>query len=118
MDGDRPERRERGVAAGSGADQRGPAPRDPAWRAAWAALAAAFLLHGTAVSWVWFAGGFGRGGVLAWVDFPASLAYMGLRGGGKLVWSWLLGGLQWGAVAALLSLLVGRSARPPAARGE
>jgi hypothetical protein len=76
------------------------------------AVAASIVLHALAVLWVWRSGGFGRGGVLAWIDFPSSLAYLRLRGEAKLVWSLLLGGLQWGLIAGGLSLLVGRSARP------
>jgi hypothetical protein len=73
------------------------------------------LLHALAVLWVWrFWGGFGRGGVLAWIDFPSSLAYLRLRGGAKLAWSLLIGGLQWAVFGAGLSLLFGTSARRPA----
>jgi hypothetical protein len=94
----------------------GPGLRDSAWRAATFAFAASFVLHGLAVLWAWHAwGGFGRGGVLAWIDFPSSLAYLRLRGGAKLAWSLLVGGLQWGVVGAGLSLLVGSSARRPPA---
>ncbi len=82
------------------------------------ALAASFLLHTATILWVWRSwGGFGRGGVLAWIDFPSSLAYLRWRGGAKLAWSLLIGGAQWAVVGALLSLLVGRSARPPAEPG-
>ncbi len=87
-------------------------PRDPAWGGAVVALAATFLLHIFAVLWVW-RGGFGRSGLLAWMDFPSSLAYLRLRGGAMLACSLALGGLQWGAVGAGLSLLIGRSARRP-----
>jgi hypothetical protein len=79
------------------------------------AAAGSFLLHALAVLWVWhFWGGFGRGGVLAWIDFPSSLAYLRLRGGAKLAWSLAIGGLQWAVLGAGLSLLFGSSARRPA----
>jgi hypothetical protein len=84
--------------------------RDTVWRGAAMSGTASLLLHTVAVLWVW-RGGFGRGGMLAWIDFPSSLAYLTLRGGAKLAWSLGIGGLQWGAVAAGLSLLVGRSAQ-------
>jgi hypothetical protein len=89
-------------------------PADSSWRGAWFALAGSFLLHTCAVLWVWRSwGSFGRGGVLAWIDFPASLAYLRLRGGAKIAWSLVVGGLQWGVVGAALSLLIGTSARRP-----
>jgi hypothetical protein len=79
------------------------------------AAAGSFLLHALAVLWVWhFWGSFGRGGVLAWIDFPSSLAYLRLRGGAKLGWSLAVGGLQWAVLGAGLSLLFGSSARRPA----
>jgi hypothetical protein len=95
---------------GSGAASSG---QRSAWRAAAFAAAGSFLLHGGAVLWVWHSGGFGRVGVLAWIDFPSSLAYLRPRGGAKLAWSLLLGGLQWGVLGAGLSLLFGRAARRP-----
>lgn len=89
-------------------------PPDSRWRGVWFALAASFLLHTFAVLWVWRSwGSFGRGGVLAWIDFPASLAYLRLRGGAKIAWSLAAGGLQWGLVGAALSLLFGSAARRP-----
>jgi hypothetical protein len=79
------------------------------------AAAGSFLLHALAVLWVWhFWGSFGRGGVLAWIDFPSSLAYLRLRGGAKVGWSLAVGGLQWAVLGAGLSLLFGSSARRPA----
>jgi len=48
--------------------------RRSAWRAAAFAAAGSLMLHGAAVLWVWHSGGFGRVGVLAWIDFPSSLA--------------------------------------------
>lgn len=85
------------------------------WQPAAIALAASFLLHTVTVLWVWRTwSGFGRGGVLAWIDFPSSLAYLRWRGGAKLAWSLLIGGAQWAVMGAGLSLLVGRSARAPA----
>jgi hypothetical protein len=94
-----------GATAGSG--------RGRGWRAAVFAAAGSLLLHGAAVLWVWHSGGFGRVGVLAWIDFPSSLAYLRPRGGAKLAWSLLLGGLQWAVLGAGLSLLFGRAARRP-----
>ncbi len=55
--------------------------RRSAWRAAAFAAAGSLMLHGAAVLWVWHSGGFGRVGVLAWIDFPSSLAYLRPRGG-------------------------------------
>jgi hypothetical protein len=79
------------------------------------AAAGSLLLHAVAVLWVWHSwSGFGRGGVLAWIDFPSSLAYLRLRGGAKLAWSLVAGGLQWAVLGAGLSLLFGSSARRPA----
>ncbi|HEV3455841.1 MAG TPA: hypothetical protein VHG32_04740 [Thermoanaerobaculia bacterium] len=89
--------------------------RRRAWGPIAFAAAGSLLLHALAVLWVWrFWGGFGRGGVLAWIDFPSSLAYLRLRGGAKLAWSLLIGGLQWAVFGAGLSLLFGTSARRPA----
>ena len=100
-------------AASPGAPEGGRAAT--AWQPAAIALAASFLLHTVTILWVWRTwSGFGRGGVLAWIDFPSSLAYLRWRGGAKLAWSLLIGGAQWAAVGAGLSLLVGRSARAPA----
>jgi hypothetical protein len=80
------------------------------------AAAGSFLLHALAVLWVWHSwGSFGRGGVLAWIDFPSSLAYLRLRGGAKLAFSLAVGGLQWALLGAGLSLLFGSSARRPPA---
>jgi hypothetical protein len=89
-------------------------PKDSAWRAAAFASAASLLLHTVAVLWAWYSWqGLGRGGVLAWIDFPSSLAYLRLRGAAKLTWSLLAGGLQWGLIGAGLSLLFGSAARTP-----
>jgi hypothetical protein len=78
------------------------------------ASACSFALHALAVLWLWHSWrGFGRGGVLAWIDFPSSLAFLRLRGGAKLAWSVAIGGAQWALLGAGLSLLVGRSARRP-----
>lgn len=107
-------------AASTGASAGSPAATAPTGRAsAWMpvafAAAGSFLLHALAVLWVWQSWrGFGRVGVLAWIDFPASLTYLRPRGGARLVLSLLLGGLQWGLFGAGLSLLFGRSARRPA----
>lgn len=73
------------------------------------------VLHTVTVLWVWKTWGyFGRGNVLAWLDFPVSLAYLQLDDTPLLVWSLIAGGLQWAAIAAALTWLVGRSARRPA----
>jgi hypothetical protein len=103
--------------AGPGDGEKGTAGpgRGSAWRAAAFAAAGSLVLHGAAVLWVWHSGGFGRVGVIAWIDFPSSLAYLRPRGGIKLAWSLLLGGLQWAALGAGLSLLFGRAARRPGA---
>jgi hypothetical protein len=97
-----------GSPAGSGAWR---PPRDSARRAVAVAVAGSLLLHTVAALWTWHAWrGFGRGGVLAWMDFPSSLFFLRLRGGAKLAWSLILGGLQWAAIGGGLSLAVGRSA--------
>ena len=96
-----------------------PGRRTRAWQPAAIAFAASLLLHTATILWVWRSWcGFGRGGVLAWIDFPSSLAYLRSRGGAKLAWSLLIGGAQWALVGAGLSLLVGRSARPPSEPGD
>ena len=87
--------------------------RGRAWRAAAFAAAGSLLLHGAAVLWVWSSEGLGRVGMLAWIDFPSSLAYLRPHGGPKIAWSLLLGGLQWALLGAGLSLLFGRAARRP-----
>ncbi len=81
----------------------------PARVAAWWA----FVLHTGAVLWIaWrWQPGLG-GGVLAWMDFPLSLLWGHLSGAGFLAASLLGGGLLWAAVAAGLTRLVGRLARP------
>lgn len=89
--------------------------RESAARAAAFAAGGSFLLHAAAVLWVWHDVGLGRAGVLAWIDFPSSLAYLRPRAGARIVWSLLLGGLQWGVLGAVLSLIVGRAARRPPA---
>lgn len=84
----------------------------PSRRAALGALIVGALLHTVTVLWAWRTWGlFGRGNVLAWLDFPASLAYMHLDGEPLLTWSLVAGGIQWGLIAGLLTLLVGRLAR-------
>jgi hypothetical protein len=81
-------------------------------RAAAAAAIVGFLLHTVAALLVWRTwGSLGRGNVVAWIDFPASLAYMHLDGVPLLSWSLLAGGLQWAAIAALLSLWLGSTVR-------
>jgi hypothetical protein len=81
-------------------------------RAGIAAMSVAVALHSLAALWVWRSWGtFGRGNVLAWLDFPVSLAYLRLEGAPLLFWSLIAGGLQWAAIAAVLTWAVGRSAR-------
>jgi hypothetical protein len=84
----------------------------PSRRAAVAALILGFLIHAVVALVVWRTWGyFGRGNVLAWVDFPVSLAFLHLDDTPFLLWSLVAGGLQWGAIAALLSLWLGRTVR-------
>lgn len=84
----------------------------PSGRAARVALIIGFLLHTIAALLAWFTwSSFGRGNVLAWIDFPVSVAFLQLDGRPLLFWSLLAGGLQWGAIAALLSLFLGRTVR-------
>ena len=53
-------------------------------------------------------GSFGRGNVLAWIDFPVSLAFLHLDGTPLPALEPVAGGLQWAVIAALLSLWLGR----------
>ncbi len=76
------------------------------------AAIAAFCIHTVIALLAWSTWGrFGRGNVLVWMDFPASLAFLQLTGGALLAASLLLGGLQWTGLGALLTYLLGRSAR-------
>jgi hypothetical protein len=76
------------------------------------ALIAGFLLHTVTVLVAWMTWGeFGRGNLLAWIDFPASLAFMHLDGTPLLLWSLAAGGLQWAVIAALLAMFLGVAAR-------
>lgn len=76
------------------------------------ALWAGFLLHTVTTLWVWWTWGyFGRSNVIAWMDFPVSLAYLHVDEGALLAWSLVAGGLQWAAIAALLTYVLGRSLR-------
>ena len=84
----------------------------PSGRAARIALITGFLLHAVTALTVWRTwSSFGRGNVLAWIDFPVSLSFLQLDGRPLLLWSLLAGGLQWGAIEALLSLFLGRTVR-------
>ena len=84
----------------------------PSRRAARTALILGFLIHAVIALLVWWTwGSFGRGNVLAWIDLPVSLAFLHLDGTPLLFWSVLAGGFQWGAIAALLSLWLGRTVR-------
>lgn len=81
-------------------------------RAVLRAVAVVVLLHTLFAVWVWNSWGqFGRDTVLVWMDFPASLIYLDRADATFLTGSLLLGGLQWGLVAALLTWILGRSAR-------
>jgi hypothetical protein len=72
----------------------------------------AFALHALAVGWVRLQWGPGsRGGVLAWMDFPVSLAYGHLSGWAFLAASIVAGGALWAALAGGFALLLGRLAR-------
>ncbi len=84
----------------------------PSRRAARTALVLGFVIHAVIALLVWWTWGtFGRGNVLAWIDLPISLAFLHLDGTPFLFWSLFAGGLQWAAIAALLSLWLGRSVR-------
>jgi hypothetical protein len=86
----------------------------PSRRAALVAMAIGFALHTVTALWTWRTWGtFGRGNVVAWMDFPVSLVYLHLDGEALLAWSLLAGGLQWAVIAAILTLLLGRSVRRP-----
>jgi hypothetical protein len=70
------------------------------------------LLHSVAIFTVWKTwGAFGRGNLLAWIDFPTSLAFLHLDGTPLLLCSLAAGGLQWAILAGLLSFFLGRAAR-------
>jgi hypothetical protein len=73
---------------------------------------AALLIHTLAVLWIWsgWSPGF-RTGVLVWMDFPASLLFLGAGGRRFLAWSLILGGVQWALIAALVAAAVGRLTR-------
>jgi hypothetical protein len=68
------------------------------------ALVAGLVLHSLVVLWVWKTWETGlRGGVLVWIDLPASLAYLDASGSALLWWSLLLGGAQWALWGFLLA---------------
>jgi hypothetical protein len=91
-------------------------PHPSSGRAARAAALVGFLLHAVTVLVAWWTWGeFGRGNLLAWTDFPVSLAYLHLDGTPLILCSLVAGGLQWAIIAALLTLALGRAAR---ARGR
>ena len=72
----------------------------------------AFLSHALGALWIWTRWGSGvRGGLIFWMDLPVSLFYAGVRGRSFLGASLVLGGALWAAVAAGLTLLVGRVTR-------
>jgi hypothetical protein len=84
----------------------------PSGRAALKAALAVLALHTVIALGVWKTWGeFGRGNVIAWIDFPVSLAYLHLDGPPLLRWSLGAGGLQWAAIAWLLTMSLGWAAR-------
>ena len=89
-----------------------PRPPRPVRHAVRTALIFGVLLHTATALGVWATWGeFGRGNVLAWIDFPASLAFLHLDGTPMLLWSLVAGGLQWAIIAALLAFSLGWAAR-------
>lgn len=73
------------------------------------AFGAGLVLHSLVVVWVWTTWETGlRGGVLVWIDLPASLAYLATAGVSLLWWSLLLGGVEWGLWGFLLAWLLSR----------
>ena len=84
----------------------------PSPRAALKAALAILVLHTVIALGVWKTWGeFGRGNVIAWIDFPTSLAYLHLDGTPMLLWSLAAGGLQWAAIAWLLTMSLGWATR-------
>jgi hypothetical protein len=80
----------------------------PSRRAVLAAVILAVVLHTLTALSVWESWDyFGRAGLLTWMDFPVSLAFLHLDGAPMLTWSLVAGGLQWAAIAALLTIWVG-----------
>jgi hypothetical protein len=76
-------------------------------------VVAGFLLHAVAAAWVFAHWGPGlRGGVLAWMDFPVSLAYLGLTGRALLTASLIVGGVWWALLGALFSRALGAVVGP------
>jgi hypothetical protein len=91
----------------------------PARRPVVVALVASFVLHTLGILRVWHDWDtFSRDPVVAWIDFPISLAYLHLNGWQVLLCSLLLGGLQWALAGALLTALIGRSARSGSGKVE
>lgn len=81
-------------------------------RAVTIAALAALVLHSVTVIQVYRTWGFfGRGNVIAWLDFPVSLLYVHFLDRPLLAASLLLGGLWWSTVAALLAWSLGRAVR-------
>lgn len=72
---------------------------------------AGFVLHAVAILWGYRTWGFGRGGGITWLDFPASLLYLQMADERQLAASLLAGGLQWALIAALLTWFLGRAVR-------
>ena len=80
----------------------------PSRRAVLAAVIFVVILHTLTALSVWQSWDyFGRAGLLIWMDFPVSLAFLDLDGKALLTWSLVAGGLQWAAIAALLTIWVG-----------
>ena len=76
------------------------------------AALAAFVLHSVTVIQVYRTWGFfGRGNVIAWLDFPVSLFYLHFLDRPLLIASLLAGGVQWAPLAALLTTVLGRAVR-------
>jgi hypothetical protein len=85
----------------------------PSRRAMIAAVVLGVVAHTFTVLSVWQSWGyFGRANVLAWIDFPVSLAYLDAEGEPLLAWSLVVGGLQWAAIAALLTIWLGSTLHP------
>ena len=80
----------------------------PSRRAVLAAAILAAILHTLTALSVWQSWDyFGRAGLLTWMDFPVSLAFLHLDGAPMLAWSLVAGGLQLAAIASLLTIWLG-----------
>jgi hypothetical protein len=72
---------------------------------------AGFLLHSLSLTLLWFQDAALRRTFLVWLDFPASLLYLGFAPRSLFVASLLLGGLQWAVIGAALAALARRASR-------